>query len=286
MILTVTLNPAVDVTYRVASLKVAGVHRVTEVTRRAGGKGVNVARVLLALGQQVLATGLAGAGFDARELPSDFIRIAAPVRHTVTVTDARDATGFWEPGPRVSGHEWAAFRKNYATLVGRASVVVLSGSLPSGVPDDAYAILIEIARRQRVSSILDTSGPGLVAGLAAGPDVIKPNAEELAHVNDPPTRTAIVASRGPDGLLAQTPEGTYTARPPYHIAGNPTGAGDACVAALARGLRDSTAWLDLLADAVALSAASVAEPVAGAFDPDLYRRLRANVIVEKTDDAR
>ncbi len=186
----------------------------------------------------------------------------------------------------MSSDAWAAFREHYADLIGRASVVVLSGSLPAGVPCDAYADLIEIARRHGVPSILDTSGPALAAGLAAGPDVIKPNAAELAYVSDPLPRTAIVVSRGPQGLLAHTPEGTYAARPPRHIAGNPTGAGDACVAALARGLRNSTAWPDLLADAVALSAAAVAVPVAGAFDPDLYARLRAEVTVEKTHDPR
>jgi tagatose 6-phosphate kinase len=282
MILTVTLNPAVDITYQVPSLQIGATHRVAAVTRRPGGKGVNVARVLFAIGEQVLATGLAGVGFEIGDLPADFTPVAAPVRHTVAVTDGSDATGFWEPGPSISSHEWAAFRERYAALVGRASVVVLSGSLPAGVPGDAYADLIETARLRQVPSILDTSGPALAAGLSAGPNVIKPNATELAYASDPPACTTIVISRGPAGLLAHTPTGTYTVRPPHHVSGNPTGAGDACVAALARGLRAATAWPELLADAVALSAAAVAAPAAGAFDPDLYARLRADVTVEKT----
>ena len=281
MILTVTLNPAVDVTYHLPAILIGETNRVTSVTRRAGGKGVNVARILVALGLPVVATGLAGTGFDTGELPAAFLPIAAPVRHTVVVTDGIGATGFWEPGPPVTGDDWALFQARYARLVRRAAVVVLAGSLPPGIPVDAYRELIRTARLAGARSILDSSGPALAAGLAAGPDVVKPNATELADAARPPDGTAVVASRGPDGLLAHTPGGTYTARPPRPLAGNPTGAGDACVAALARGLSAGTPWPELLADAVALSAAAVVAPVAGDYDPDLYRRLRDEVRVEK-----
>jgi tagatose 6-phosphate kinase len=87
------------------------------------------------------------------------------------------------------------------------------------------------------------------------------------------TPGSVVVSRGPDGLLAVTPDGVLRCTPATTIDGNPTGAGDACVAALARGLRAGTGWAALLADAVALSAAAVAAPVAGAFDPDVYQSM-------------
>jgi len=90
---------------------------------------------------------------------------------------------------------------------------------------------------------------------------------------------AVVISRGPRGLLALTTGGAWQVAPPEQLAGNPTGAGDACVAALARGLRDATGWPGLLADAVALSAAAVAAPAAGAIDHHTYRRLREAVQV-------
>lgn len=280
MILTVTLNPAVDVTYRVPALRAGDTHRVSAVTRQAGGKGVNVARVLHALGVPVVATGLAGAGFDLDGLPAEFVTTAAPARHTLVVTDGRDATGFWEPGGPVTAPEWSAFRDRYAALAAAASVVVLSGSLPAGLPERAYADLVDAARRAGADTILDTSGPALALGAAARPDVVKPNRTELADLGSVDPATAVVASHGPEGLHARTPAGAYHARPPHPVPGNPTGAGDACVAALARGLAAGTPWPDLLADAVALSAAAVGSPVAGGFDPDLYQRLRPAVTVE------
>jgi tagatose 6-phosphate kinase len=194
----------------------------------------------------------------------------------------------------VSPDEWAAFVKRFRELAGDADVVVLSGSLPPGAPIDGYATLIELSGAAR--TILDTSGEALRHGLAAGPDLAKPNAAELAAAlagaarpdalrNAHAARTlgarAVAVSNGPDGLLAATEEGAWRSRPPYPVAGNPTGAGDACVAALARGLAAGTPWPALLTDAVALSAAAVAADVAGAVDLDLYRRIGHDVITEE-----
>ncbi|MEV6523539.1 1-phosphofructokinase family hexose kinase [Longispora sp. NPDC051575] len=368
MILTVTLNVALDVTYQVDALVPGSAHRVRTVVERPGGKGLNVARVLHALGEPVIATGLIGgaAGTRARDLLETkhaFVEIAGESRRTVVVTDGSDATGFWEPGPEVSAEEWAEFVGRYTGLVAVARVVVLSGSLPRGVPVDAYAQLVGIARERDVPTVLDTSGEPLLRALAAGPDVIKPNAEELAEAMhagrasesrnsnvrqgaaDPgfpsgtepaapgprtdttradlaptdrpgvdggartadsterPTdgetaadagyriataglahiiecaealRTAgartVLASRGPDGMLAVTADGRWHAAPPAPVAGNPTGAGDSAVAAVARGLAYRKEWPSILADAVALSAAAVLAPEAGAFDQIAYRR--------------
>jgi tagatose 6-phosphate kinase len=180
-------------------------------------------------------------------------------------------------------------------------VVTLSGSLPPGLPLDAYADLIALARRADVPTVLDTSGPALRTGLRARPTIVKPNAAELADLLTEPAANAlrpsesdedlvalvrdlgaevVVVSRGERGLLAVHGAHSWAAAPPERIDGNPTGAGDACVAALARGLRDRIGWPELLADAVALSAAAVAVPIAGAFDVDLYRRIRPLVQAE------
>jgi tagatose 6-phosphate kinase len=156
-----------------------------------------------------------------------------------------------------------------------------------GVPPDAYAHLIRLAAARGVPVVLDSSGEALARGVRAGPDVVKPNAAELTALVPGGTAAdvlargarAVVVSRGPLGLLAVTGAGAWHAAPAEPLAGNPTGAGDACVAALARGLRDSTPWPQLLADAVALSAAAVTAPVAGVVDPDTYRRLRPGVRV-------
>ncbi|MEU7871643.1 1-phosphofructokinase family hexose kinase [Dactylosporangium sp. NPDC049140] len=313
MILTVTLNPALDLTYAVDEFRPQTTHRVRAVHERAGGKGLNVASVLHAQGEPVLATGLLGGvtGERVRELlaaadlPHAFAPIAGETRRTVTIADGVDATGLWEPGPDITTVEWLRFLQLYRMLLDDVTVVAMSGSLPRGLPADAYAVLIDIARVHGACTVLDTSGEPLRLGLVAGPDVVKPNAEELAvlmserALPDEGTATdqrtvldvrmlrrlgagCVVVSRGPDGLLAVSGHEGWRAAPPAPETGNPTGAGDACVAALARGLRDRTPWPELLADAVALSAAAVAAPVAGAVDEQRYRdlRTRINVVAE------
>ena len=293
VIVTVTLNPALDLTYRVDRLVPHSTHRVGGLAERAGGKGLNVARLLHSTGEPVLATGLLGGDTGARiarllsedGVPAAFVPIAGESRRTVAVVDDVDATGFWEPGPTVTAEEWAAFRAHFAGLLPSAAVVVLAGSLPRGLPVDAYAELIRAAREHVVPTVLDTSGEALLAGVAAGPDLVKPNLDELSalvtgEVGEAAAELrrrgagAVVVSAGPAGLSAFTSVGSWRARPPEVVAGNPTGAGDACVAALARGLRDLQDWPDLLADAVALSAAAVAAPVAGAVDLPTSARLR------------
>jgi tagatose 6-phosphate kinase len=283
MIVTVTLNPALDVTYAVDALVPHATHRVTDVRERAGGKGLNVAGVLHALGEPVVATGLLGGRTGAlvaakAAVPHSFVTIGGETRRTVTVVDRLDATGLWEPGPVVTADEWAAFRRHFATLVEGAAVVVLSGSLPKGLPMEAYAELVALAHRYNCRSVLDTSGAALTIGAEAGPDVVKPNADELGALRATPG--AVVESHGRHGLIARTAEGSWRATPPEVVTGNPTGAGDACAAALARGLRDGTPWPELLRDAVALASAAVAAPVAGEIDLNHYRTTRERVHVQ------
>lgn len=292
MILTVTLNAALDVTYQVPALRLGESHRPSAVDTRAGGKGINVARVLQALGHETMVTGLVGgqtgvairADVMVAGLRESLFEMVGASRRTVTVVSDGTATAINEPGPPVSISDWADFVGGYHALAARASVVVLSGSLPPTLPEDAYAQLI---RATETPTILDTSGAPLLAGLAARPDVIKPNARELAEttgLSDPVAAArslldkgagAVVASLGPDGLLAVTPTGAWRAAPPEPLHGNPTGAGDACVAALAAGL--ALDWPSRLAEAVAVSAAAVPCALAGDIDLDTYRRLRATV---------
>ncbi|MGF1426607.1 1-phosphofructokinase family hexose kinase [Kitasatospora sp. LaBMicrA B282] len=302
MILTVTLNAALDLTHRVDRLRPHASNRVRSVAARAGGKGVNVSRVLHALGHQTVVTGLAGGPTGAavrRDLAAagiadELVPITGESRRTVAVFDEQqgDTTVLLEPGPMVTGAEWERFLDRFEQLVTRAAAVVLSGSLPGGLRHDAYAELIHRARAHRVPAVLDTAGPALLAALGAGPALVKPNGDELAAAvgrADPRAgaealRTAgagaVVASLGPQGLIAHTPHGCWRAGPPHGVAGNPTGAGDAAVAALTLGLVSGTPWPDRLTQAVALSAAAVAAPLAGDFDPELHRRLLPQVTVE------
>ncbi|SDM76515.1 1-phosphofructokinase family hexose kinase [Allokutzneria albata] len=287
MILTVTLNAALDVTYTVESLVPGATHRVLGVSQRAGGKGINVARVLHALGHPVLATGLASSAvLSDLTVPHSFASISGESRRTVTVVAEGEATLFNEPGPEVSAAEWLAFVDHFRSLAQDATVVALSGSMPPGVPPDGYAQLVSTVD---CPTIVDTSGAALRHALAAHPDVVKPNADELREVTglESPQAgastllrdgaRAVVATLGPDGLLAVTERESWQLAPPGKLAGNPTGAGDACVAGIAAGLHTGAAWPALLREAVALSAAAVLHPVAGGFDTNAYAQLRANL---------
>ncbi|MEV5506305.1 1-phosphofructokinase family hexose kinase [Streptomyces orinoci] len=307
MILTVTLNAALDLTYRVPRLRPHSSHRVTRVAERAGGKGLNVACVLAELGHDVTVTGFAGGpnGQTLRTLLADAARgragvltdalvpIAGNTRRTVAVVDTAggDTTQFNEPGPEVSAEEWAEFTDRYAQLLERARAVALCGSLPPGVPVGAYAHLVRAARAREVPVLLDTSGEPLRRGIAARPDAVKPNAAELAELtgSTEPLRAAqdarrrgayaVVASLGPDGVLAVTPDGAWRAAAPERLPGNPTGAGDSAVAALLSGWVRGLPWPERLARAVALSGATVRAAGAGEFDGAAYEALLPRVKV-------
>ncbi len=294
MIVTVTPNAALDVTYTVDSLVPDAVHRARDVRHRAGGKGVNVARVLHVLGAdvRVVATvgGATGAAFaadlGAAGLPADLVPIAGETRRTTTILSTVDGsvTLLNEPGPELSAAEWALLAERVRRRA--PEVLVCSGSLPPGAPPDAYARLLA-----GTTSVLDTSGPALPAGLAGRPTVVKPNLEELREVtglDDPVVAArelreagagAVVVSLGADGLLAVTAAGTWRATPSRVLTGNSTGAGDAVVAALALGLCHREPWPEVLRRAVALSGAAVLGPLAGDVDLAHYHRELAAVRV-------
>ncbi|NJP96460.1 1-phosphofructokinase family hexose kinase [Nonomuraea sp. FMUSA5-5] len=299
MIITVTLNLALDVTYQVPAVDWNGVNRVSTVHRRAGGKGVNVARVLAALGRDVLVTGLAGgptgraveADLSSARLPTALYGIAGDSRTTLTVTGDGSTTLFNEPGPEVAAAEFEGFARHYEQLLGDADAVVLSGSLPRGLPADTYATLAALAADQGVPCIVDADGEPLRHAPKGRPALLKPNADELARAVPGGTPAegaqalrgqgagAVVVSMGADGLLAVTDEGTFAARMPYTVRGNPTGAGDSLVAGLALGLVEPAPWPDRLRRAAALGAAAVATPVAGEFDPDVYADIHPQITI-------
>ena len=287
MILVVSLNPALDITHEVASVDWAGVNRPCTVHVRPGGKGINVARILRALGAEVTLLGLAG-GSAGSELVDrlagsgiklSMTRIGGQTRRTFTVVDAGrgQAALFNEPGPAAGEGELAEFYFQYEKAVAACSAVVLAGSLPRGVEHTAYAELIKAAGP--VPTILDTSGAALAFGAAAGPTLVKPNLAELAAVagrdlvQDAAIEAAarelgaraVVVSLGADGLLAVDGDQAWRARPGEHVSGNATGAGDAVVAGLADGLVRGLDWPRRLRHAAALGSAAVSSPVAGEY---------------------
>lgn len=333
MILTVTLNPALDITYHLEGVEWTGVNRPSQVRTRPGGKGSNVARTLHALGADVLVTGLAGgltgeavrSALRGAGVATSFTVIAGQTRRTVAVVDTRRGTTalFNEPGPVVAAGEWERFLAAYRSALtgpgrpaadvpeggaagrpaaachGRCGAVVLTGSLPPGVPADSYAVLTGIAASAGVPVVLDAGGAALRQGAQARPALVTPNLAELesavgrtlepqVSVVAPAARElmtagaqAVVVSLGEDGLVAVTGQDVWHVPPPWLAAGNPVGAGDAVAAGLAHGLVLGRDWPERLRHAAALGTATAAAPAAGEFGRADFERALAGSRVSR-----
>jgi tagatose 6-phosphate kinase len=295
----VTLNLAIDVTYYVPRFERGDTARIKEFERQAGGKGVNVARVLHLLGREAAVTGLAG-GFTGQAaraelrtagLRDELVVIEGESRLSIMVVeeDGR-ATGFSEPGPVVQEADWRAMLERFTGLLGAADAVVITGALPRGVASDCYMQLLRLAARAGVPALLDAEGEALVKALSAAPAIVKINEAELSGVIEGSDvlegaaalreagARAVVISQGAAGLTCLAEGQALHAAPPEPLTGNPTGAGDAASAALIVGLLDGSSWAARLAEAAALSAAAVCAPVAGSFDERVYRHLRSRIV--------
>lgn len=314
MIVTVTANPALDVTYDLAApLRVGGVHRVRAQRTVPGGKGVNVARVMHQLGEKVLALGFAGgpggtalrAGLDSDGVAHDFLDVLPDVRRTVVVhDDAGSTTSLWEPGHAPSDRAAAS-----SALLDRVresgpamTALAISGSLPPSIDPALPAALARTAAQAGRPVVADVSGDALRAAVEGGDAVVMPNIDELADLvgvrpSGPAEAAAlarellakhrlpaIVVTLGSAGLIAVTPSGTLWGRLADPLSGNPTGAGDAACAAVVRRVGSGHAavdWREAVVDAVALSASAVLRPVAGEVDTAAYHDLSNRVILEE-----
>jgi len=306
VILTVTPNPALDLTYRVANLDVGETHRVAAPATRAGGKGINVARVVSQTGGHVFALTTAGgpAGFRfaddlmASGVPHELIPVAEQTRSSVAIVDEGSGltTILNETGSPLQSAEWVAIGDAVERLAVPASCIVGSGSLPPGAPEDFYAQLVEVASAHGIPAIVDATGPGLLIAAEAGAAVLKPNRRELTESTgetDPVAGAArllalgaglVLVSLGEQGMMAVSSSASgspavVSARLPRPLHGNATGAGDAGVAAvavcLAAGISDPET---ILRKATAWSAAAVLAPLAGELDP-AYSELESQLVV-------
>ena len=179
MITVVTLNPAVDKTYRVSALRPGRIHRVDQVDAFPGGKGINVAKVLKRLGLAVQVTGFIGGGtgdailqgLDQLGLSHRMVPIPGETRTCLNILDetGRTQTEFLEPGPSVPKEKWEALKGTVGRLAEESRVVVFSGSLPPGLDDDAYRELVFIAQARRSKAVVDTGGAPLARALGPAP---------------------------------------------------------------------------------------------------------------------
>jgi 1-phosphofructokinase family hexose kinase len=311
MIITVTLNAAVDKTMAVPNFQPGRRHRTVDQTTMPGGKGVNIARVLKLLGQPVIATGLAGGAAGLRivdqltemSVLSSFVRIREESRTNTALIDPTTGqqTEVNERGPQVSQQEIELFADKLAYLCKGASLCVFAGSLPRGVDVDIYGRLIREVRRLGVLTVIDTDGDPLLRAVRAEPDVISPNlleAEELvgyefgsdedyapavAEMVEMGAREAIMTV--PDGCVARvTPDdgGVEDVRvtiPSVEEAAATIGSGDAFLAGYVAARYSGKSAADCLAYGVACGAESTQHLGAGVVEPEAVHRLLAEVEV-------
>ena len=307
MIITVTLNAAIDKTLSVPSFRVGRRHRTVDQRTTAGGKGVNIARTLKTLGRPVIATGLAGGATGTRiveqlteeSILNDFVRIHEESRTNTSVLDPTtgEQTEINERGPLVSEREMETFRDKLLYLARGAAIVVFAGSLPRGVESDVYATLIRELERMGLTTIVDTDGEPLVQAVRAEADVVTPNlneAEELVghewgdeqertigvrEIVEMGAREAIITLA--DGCLAQLlVDGAprlLRARIAQREPVAPVGSGDAFLAGFVAARYDGATPEECLRLGVACGAESTARLGAGVVDPQAVERVALEV---------
>ncbi len=309
MILTVTLNAAIDRTVAVPNFRLGHRHRAVETRTVAGGKGINVARALKLLGRPVIATGFAGGPTGNRLLEqlrseavlTDFTRIAAETRINLAVIDptSGEQTEINERGPAVSPEEVESFVARLGYLADGAKLCVLAGTLPPGAGDDLYARLVKDLGECGVPVVLDAEGGAMLAGLRAGAAIVTPNereAEELVGqefadrddlvqglselVRLGATEAAITR---PDGCVAAIGEGAE--RRFLEVRTEPldpvstVGSGDAFLAGYVAARYDGKPADECLAYGVACGAESTQHFGAGTIDREEVERLLPKVEV-------
>jgi 1-phosphofructokinase family hexose kinase len=307
MIITVTLNAAIDKSLSVPSFQLGRRHRTVEQRTMAGGKGVNIARTLKALGQPVIATGFAGGAtgthiveqLTEESILNDFVRIREESRTNTSVLDPTDGqqTEINERGPAVSEQEIELFRDKLLYLARGAAIVVFAGSLPRAVSADFYASLIRDLQRADVTTVIDTDGEPLLLAARAEPDVVSPNvleAEELVGHEFAGEQERLLAVREmaalgpreaimtlPDGCFAQVlVDGQPRLKRAYIEPREPIakrGSGDAFLAGYVAARYEGRAADQCLRFGVACGAESTGRFGAGLIDPREARRLMGDV---------
>ena len=301
MILSITMNPAID--------KIYSVHRPEEVIASAGGKGLNVARVARLLGEEVTVSGLLGGGngtyihrkVEELGIHSRFSRVNGETRICINVTDTQSGlcTEVLEPGPIVSEEEASDFLKLFEALTKEAHVITISGSLPKGLPADFYKVLIQIAGKHGKPVLLDTSSDALERALDAEPYLIKPNMDEIKRIypliNEEKLPDAIIElknrgirmpiiSMGKKGSLAGLSDGIYRISVPKVETINSVGSGDAFIAGCAVGLRRGLSEVEIIKLAAACGTANTQFRQTGYVEPVMVDAFMKRTILEKVKD--
>ena len=286
-IATITLNPAIDQTVQIPGFAAGEVNRIAEQQSDAGGKGVNVASFLSHFGHKIAVTGFLGQDnasifetlFDAQGIDDQFVRVAGATRVNIKIVDPekQEITDINAPGFAVDAGALESLEGRIKQLAADGvDCFVLAGSLPAGVPATIYRDLIIAIHALGKEAVLDASGMAFKAALEAGPDIIKPNVDELselvgrklhgpAEIVDAARWVSggkvglVVVSMGADGALFITDKDVLHAMPKGAVVKSTVGAGDAMVAGLLHGRSEGLPLADLARLATGFSLGALGE---------------------------
>ncbi|WP_170244238.1 tagatose-6-phosphate kinase [Streptococcus suis] len=309
MILTITLNPSVDIAYQLDTFHLDMVNRVEKVQKTAGGKGLNVTRVLKQIGEDVVATGFIGGEIGSyvkkqltrNDIKNSFVEIESETRNCIAVLHDGKQTEILEQGPTIHEHEALNFIEHLEIILNNVDVVVISGSLPKGLASNYYVEIVEFCKKFGVAVVLDCSGEALKNVLESRqkPTVIKPNTEELSQligkeVTDDIQELKsvlsgqlfqgiewIVVSLGAQGAFAKHNDKFYRVRIPKIKVVNPVGSGDSTVAGIAAGLVHALPDTELLKKANVLGMLNAQEEQTGYVNLENAESLYSQIEVEE-----
>lgn len=308
MILTVTLNAAIDKRYVVEGYQVGEVNRVKACSYVPGGKGLNVSKPASIYGAEVVATGFVGghAGNyieDALKpfgIQSEFYHVKEESRSCINIWDEVNGvqTEFLEPGFTLSEEDFRGFEEKFRSLLPEAEVVAMSGSVPKGLDGTAYQRLVKLVKDAGKPVILDTSGKLLEMGIQALPTLIKPNIDEIRMLTGKTCENIqdivdaakeihkkgvelVAVSLGAEGSLVVGEEGIYRALVPKIDAVNTVGCGDSMIAGFAIGLKERLSLEEMLRKASAISAASAMREETGFFVMEDMEKLLPQIQIKK-----
>lgn len=309
MIVCLSANPSIDKLFEVDRLVKGDIHRPDGFVQVAGGKGLNVARAAQALGADVTAVSLlrGHAGrWLAEGLASEGVRSEAVWTHgesrsSLSVADRETGglTEFYEHGSEVPSAAWAELMQLVTAVMTPGGWLTISGSLPRGAPEEGYRDLVREARVAGVRVALDSEGERLRLALEAEPDVVKVNAVEVGGLLGVPTQRrddaiaaaiklrqmaggdghAGIVTRGAEGVVLATPDGTLYEGMLYVRGRYPVGSGDAFLAGLVSSLDRGGDWPAALCSALGAATANAELPGAGRLDPSRAVELAGRAVV-------
>jgi len=308
MILTVTMNPSIDMSYPLDRLNINTTNRVKSVSKTAGGKGLNVTRILHQFNLPVTATGLLGGDhgnfikhrLDLEKISHSFSSINGETRNSIALLHNSKQTEILEPGPEITNDEMETFLKDFNSLLFDTQIITISGSLPKGLPKNFYTQLIQKAESENIRVLLDTSGETLRKSLEGNkkPFLIKPNEEELVELVDENIDLSdvdkiknilnkglfdgiewIVLTLGGKGALIKHHNSFYKVNIPAIDVVNPVGSGDATIAGLAKGMFENSDIETIIKSGMTTGMLNTLESTTGQIDTSKFNDLMDEVEV-------